>query len=261
METAAGEVVPLGGRAETGDDFLSHVWAAVSRSALRMIFEEAEVAGFEPDGRLAAVWLWTLGARVLAPNGGGEEEDDEDEALDDEEPSARPRPAGLVLPYDTARKLAQPLGADLAVIGRRPGAAFQVKGETARMLPVLERRRFLLGGAPRGQPRGVPLGDGMPRTAPRRRAVQQSLFGGEEEPDGLGSVQPAATTLDRVHQAMLLFAEERGEALRRLLVDDGVGGDRRFWTLANALSALYPGTSPEKRWVDGLLARRRMLSL
>jgi putative DNA methylase len=249
VETAAGEVVPLGGRAETGDDFLSHVWAAVARSALRMIFEEADVTGFEPDGRLAAVWLWTLGARATAPNGSNGDEDDMAEAPEEGEEGspARARPAGFVLPYDTARKLAQPLGADLAVLARRPGAPFQVKKEMARMLSVQERRRFLLGSAP--------------RTAPRARPVQQSLFGGEEEPDGLRPVEPGATTLDRVHQAMVLFAEERGEALRRLLVEDGVGSDRRFWTLANALSALYPSTSPEKRWVDGVLARRRALSL
>jgi hypothetical protein len=60
---------------------------------------------------------------------------------------------------------------------------------------------------------------------------------------------------------MLLFADERGEALRRLLVEDGVGQDSRFWRLADALSKLYPPASPEKRWVDGVLARKKMLKL
>jgi hypothetical protein len=72
---------------------------------------------------------------------------------------------------------------------------------------------------------------------------------------------PGASTLDRLHQAMLLFAEGRSEALRRFLVDEGVGKDSRFWRLADALSRLYPANAPEKRWVDGLLARKKVLGL
>lgn len=57
---------------------------------------------------------------------------------------------------------------------------------------------------------------------------------------------------------MILFAG-RSEALKRFLVDDEVGKDQRFWTLAQALSALYPSSSEEKRWVDGVLARKKNL--
>ncbi|MGZ3392144.1 MAG: hypothetical protein ACXVCF_21475, partial [Isosphaeraceae bacterium] len=35
----------------------------------------------------------------------------------------------------------------------------------------------------------------------------------------------------------------------------------RFWKLAQALSALYPRGSDEKRWVDGVLARKKGLGL
>ena len=69
------------------------------------------------------------------------------------------------------------------------------------------------------------------------------------------------TTLDRIHQGMILFATGRGEALKRFLVDDGAGRDQRFWGLAQALSALYPSSSSEKRWVDGVLARKKGLGL
>ena len=69
------------------------------------------------------------------------------------------------------------------------------------------------------------------------------------------------TTLDRVHQSMILFAAGRGEAMKRFLVDDGAGKDQRFWKLAQALSALYPSSSDEKHWVDGVLARKRGLGL
>ena len=69
------------------------------------------------------------------------------------------------------------------------------------------------------------------------------------------------TTLDRIHQSMILFATGRGEALKRFLVDDGAGKDQRFWRLAQALSALYPASTNEKRWVDGVLARKKGLGL
>ncbi len=58
---------------------------------------------------------------------------------------------------------------------------------------------------------------------------------------------------------MILFGAARGEALKRFLVADGVGRDDRFWRLAQALSALYPTSTDEKRWVDGVLARKKGL--
>ena len=36
------------------------------------------------------------------------------------------------------------------------------------------------------------------------------------------------TTLDRVHQGMILFAAGRGEALKRFVVEDGVGRGRQI---------------------------------
>jgi len=247
VETAAGNAVPLGGRSESGDDFLSHVWAAVARAALRTIFEEAEATGFEADGRLAAVWLWTLGAGQHAAN--GETTDDEEDDEEDDEVGPKVKVGGFVLPYDTARKLAQPLGADLSELGSRPGAAFEVKGAIARMLSLSERRRYLFDS------------DGATAAPVKTRTPQASLFGEEVEAVKVGNIRPGPTTLDRVHQAMLLFGEDRGDALRRLLVEDGAGEDARFWRLADALSKLYPANGPEKRWVDGVLARKRMLNL
>jgi hypothetical protein len=249
VETASGEPVPLGGHPATGDDYLSHVWAAVSRAALRTIFDEAEATGFEPDGRLAAVWLWTVAAPIAARNGTAKAEAEELEDADEGGASTLSKLTGYVLPYDTARKLAQPLGADLRVLTKDHSGAFEVKGSSARLLPVAERRKYLL------------EGDGdVPLPAPKRRG-QVEMFAESLPPAPLGAVRPAATTLDRVNQAMLLFADERGEALRRLLVDDGVGQDGRFWRLADALSKLYPPSSQEKRWVDGVLARKKMLKL
>ena len=60
------------------------------------------------------------------------------------------------------------------------------------------------------------------------------------------------TTLDRVHAAMLLQAGGRTNALRALLKSEQ---DRSpdFLRLANALSALYPKDSEEKRLLDAML--------
>ena len=57
----------------------------------------------------------------------------------------------------------------------------------------------------------------------------------------------------------------RGKIIRNFGVNgvvdrrEGIGRDQRFWRLAQALSALYPAHSDEKRWVDGVLARKKGL--
>jgi putative DNA methylase len=98
-----------------------------------------------------------------------------------------------------------------------------------------------------------------------RGKLQMEMFSelaaAEEESSWGIAGAPAAgrTTLDRVHQAMILFAAGRSAALQRFLVEQGVGRDQSFWRLAQALSALYPGSTEEKRWVDGVLARKKGL--
>ena len=47
--------------------------------------------------------------------------------------------------------------------------------------------------------------------------------------------------------------------LGTFLLETGSGRDQRFWRLAQALSALYPKSSDEKRWVDGVLGRKKAL--
>ena len=50
VEKASGEPVSL-------KEYLEHVWAAVAKEALAMIFSGADVTGFEADARLSAMWL------------------------------------------------------------------------------------------------------------------------------------------------------------------------------------------------------------
>lgn len=60
---------------------------------------------------------------------------------------------------------------------------------------------------------------------------------------------------------MILFAANRGELLKRFLVDDGIGKDPRFWKLADNLNKLYPSGTDERRWIEGVLARKKGLGL
>lgn len=240
VETAGGQVIPLGdvrnGRGEVVQrGYLSHIWEAVAREALKVIFEEADPTGFEQDARFTAMWLWSVRSRINGPVSRRRQEEE------------TPRVSSHTLPYDDARLIIQGLGTHEEHL-KRPGGVLEVKGGKARLLAVADRRRFLIG-----------KDAAMPRRRRREQGMQLALEGMKQVPEGESAIQVARSALDRVHQAMLLFGEGRSEALRRLLVDDGVGRDERFWRLANALSALYLPSSQEKRWVDGVLARKKGL--
>ena len=60
---------------------------------------------------------------------------------------------------------------------------------------------------------------------------------------------------------MILFAANRGELLKRFLVDDGVGKDSRFWKRADNFNKRYPAGTEERRSVEGVLARKKGLGL
>lgn len=242
VEKASGEVVTL-------KEYLEHVWAAVSKEAITMVFKGADSSGFEEDARLTAMWLWTLSAGA-----NGDEDAATIDAGDDEESSAaKSPPKGYLLEYDAARKIAQGLGAHLESLA----SLIEVKGETARLLPVAERTRRLFGKDEAETPstsrkkKSPQLELGF--VADLKEAEETGTWGAKGAP-ALG-----ATVLDRVHQCMILFAAGRGDALRRFLVDEGVGKDGRFWRLADVLSYLYPKGSDEQRWVHGLLARKKGL--
>jgi putative DNA methylase len=246
VERSSGECVPL-------REYLEQVWSVVSREALSSLFRDADLSGLEPDARLTSMWLWTL-----KPTSPAEEvtesaldlEDREDDSEDDEErPKEKTKP-GFMLEFDAARKIAQGLGARLEELAH----IVEVKGNKARLFAASERATFLF-----GKTEAV---SNEKRVAKKR---QISLFSDLDEAakaqgwGEIGAPQPGSTTLDRVHQSMLLFGSGRGEALKRFLVEEGIGRQAQFWKLAQVLSALYPGGSDEKRWVDGVLARKKGL--
>ena len=266
VETAEGQHVAL-------PEYLEKVWEVVGREALQQVLGTAEAqarngaaGALEEDARLTALFLWTMQstADTVSPgiskdeeenNGDGEEAGGDGEEEEGEAP--RRRPAGYSLPYDVARRFAQPLGIHLDDWESR---TIRIEKGVVRLLPVSERRKQLFGEAGPGA-----VADAMESGA---ASPQLSLF-----PDALPTVRgpsrrrsggalPAsldgfdasrrATTLDRVHAAMLLQGAGRTEALRNLLRSEQERGPD-FERLANALSALYPRGSEDKRLLDGML--------
>jgi hypothetical protein len=235
VEKVSGEVVTLG-------EYLEHVWAAVAREALSSIFEGVETGGLEADARVTAMWLWTI--QGSHPEHTPDVEDADASTEDDEDADADGR---YTLEFDAARKIAQGLGARLDQLE----SLIAVSGATARLLNVIERRVSLFA-----------EGDAVSvasRAAGSRQAV---LFDGaptEHATTAARLPEPGITTLDRLHQAMLLFASGQADTLKRFLVEGAVGQQQHFWRLAQSFSSLYPTGSDERRWVDGVLARKRGL--
>jgi putative DNA methylase len=241
VEKPNGDVVTL-------REYLEKVWAAVSQEALNMVFTGGEAQGLEEDARITAMWLWTLTAGASD----NITSDDEDESDDEETTSSGKLTGGFTLEYDTARKIAQGLGANLEDLK----TLVEVKGDKARLLPVMERTSKLFGSAGMQQ-----------QPIKKKKKVQLSLSFENVEPEEeskfempeLKVEQTGNTVLDRLHQAMLLFSTGRTEALKRFLVEDGAGKDDRFWKLAQSLTSLYPKDTNERRWVEAVQTYKKSL--
>lgn len=269
VETAEGREVKLA-------EYLEKVWEVVGRTALEHVLGTAEararngVAGaLEEDARLTALFLWTLQAtngqdNGKNANGTDEEIEDGNEGVeDDEESPKKKKPGGYSLIYDVARRFAQPLGIHLEEWEDR---IIKTEKGVVRLLPIKERANQLF-----GEKGANAFADEMEDA--RKRNLQLKLFLGSENgavPDikgrarGKGRKKAAdvsdeslrtrmeATTLDRVHAAMLLQAGGRTNALRALLKSEQERSPD-FLRLANALSALYPKASEEKRLLDAMI--------
>lgn len=256
------------------DEYLEKVWEVVGRTALENVLGTAEararngLAGaLEEDARLTALFLWTL----ESTKGTDVEEDEDTEADDeeagpaDEEDEEGPRPVkGYALVHDVVRRFAQPLGIELS---KWEGSIIETKKGVVRLLPVNERAAQLFGaegaqavaarledestrGASSLQGLLFPENEEAPRVRGRTRGRRPRAA--EKDPDEVQAVALEATTLDRVHAAMLLQSAGRANALRALLKAEQERSPD-FLRLANALSALYPKGSEEKRLLDAML--------
>lgn len=263
VETADGREVALA-------EYLVKVWEVVGRSALAQVLGTAEAkarngaaGAVEEDARLTALFLWTLQATDIDE----EAEDDGDEeqvaADDEEEGGSGAKAKGFTLVFDVVRRFAQPLGIELP---KWEGRVIETKKGVVRLLPIAERAEQLFGedGAQavaarleQGTELGVNPLQGMlfpemePTPRVRGRGQRGQRLGLAVSDESLSATREA-TTLDRVHAAMLLQSGGRTNALRALVrAEQDRGTD--FLRLANALSALYPKGSEEKRLLDAML--------
>ena len=244
VETAEGPEVGL-------PKYLEKVWEVVGRAALEQVLGTAEaharngLAGaLEEDARLTALFLWTL-------------QSSETPDSVDEDDVAKAAAKGFSLSFDVVRRFAQPMGIDLDIW---TGRIIDQKKGVVRLLPVAERASDLFGEDGAGaaadwiesdpgtsvQATLFPELDAMPTTRNRRRGRKPFLDSDAE----LQTIN--ATALDRVHAAMLLQASGHANALRTLIDAEQERG-QEFLRLANALSALYPRGSQEKRLLDAML--------
>lgn len=245
VETAEGRKVTL-------SKYLEKVWEVVGRTALQQILGTVETQAssnlseaLEEDARLTALFLWTLQSTETSQ---GNDKENETTTIKSTKI--------FRLPFDVVRRFAQPMGIDLniwtnRIIGQTKGIVY--------LLSITERARDLFGAdgssaiadwIENDPSTGLQIAlfpelDTMPKTKTRRQD-RKALLDGDTE------LQANTTTLDRVHAAMLLQSNGHANALRILIGAEKERGPE-FLQLANALSALYPRNSQEKRLLDAML--------
>jgi hypothetical protein len=265
VETADGRTVELA-------EYLEKVWEVVGRMALEQVLgtEEAKArngapGAVEEDARLTALFLWTLQTTNGEANNSdtGTENDLPAEvpaqAGDKESTAPRRKQKGYSLIFDVVRRFAQPLGIDLH---KWEGRIIETRKGIVRLLSVSERAKQLFGVdrvesnadwisenfTPSTQLTIFPEMSHGQRIQSRNKRRKVLMGSGEVELQA----GMEATTLDRVHAAMLLQAGGQANALRAFIKAEQNRGPY-FLRLANALSALYPKGSEEKRLLDAML--------
>lgn len=272
VETAEGREVGL-------PEYLEKVWEVVGRAALEQVLGTAEakarngLAGaLEEDARLSALFLWALQStddpraegQIYAPReaepGGLVVQDAPTVPVRDDQPDeeiAKATAKGFHLPFDVVRRFSQPLGIDLdrwtdRIIAQEQGVV--------RLLPIAERAKTLFGSDGAGGTvtwiDSTPDMDDQPMLFPEMEAAAETGPMGRSTGDAPAVEaileSPDTTALDRVHAAMLLQAGGHANALRTLILSEQERSPD-FLRLSNALSALYPRGSREKRLVDAML--------
>jgi len=255
--------IPLGGDPQAKEPhkrgFLAYVWEVVGRTALKQVLKTEDLGDYDEDARLTALFLWTLrsngngGTKDGQSNGGKGETGPANS--DSKQQAGKGR---YTLPYDIVRRFSQPLGIRLE---QWEGRLIEINKGVVRLLPVTERAAQLV------EP-GVAHDFTLADLSNRMRPKQLDLF--EERQKARDDEQAGAarrrleketwshlhlntiTTLDHVHKAMLFQKQGQSSALRELLFYEQHYRPN-FLRLANALSALYPKGSEEKRLVDAML--------
>lgn len=243
VETVDGTEIPL-------RDYLRRVWDTVGQAALQRVLGDAgSRSDLEEDARLTALFLWTM--QSSESGSAGAAEDGEDGAGG----SRRTASGSYSLPFDVVRRFAQPMGIDLDIWTDR---IVEMEKGVVRLLPVASRAGDIFGAG--AADASEPWGEGQ--QVSEQMALDMDWHRKSDAADYRRNApvlgpdarirSAKATTLDRVHAAMLLQSGGRSQALRTLLIEETARGPE-FLHLANALSALYPRGSEEKRLLDAML--------
>ena len=227
-------------------EYLERVWETVSQAALRRVLGESGAGGgdLEEDARLTALFLWTMQGSEARTD----REPEEDPAV-----VASAASGPFALPFDVVRRFAQPMGISLGLWTDR---IIEIEKGVVRLLSVARRAQQLLGESEAEGQLGTKEDTREQRLLdmdwPDAPSAGDSRRGAAVFGRHAGIRSADATTLDRVHSAMLLQSSGRSAALRTLLVAEVARGSE-FLRLANALSALYPRGCEEKRLLDAML--------
>ena len=253
VETAEGREVGL-------PEYLERVWEVVGRKALEQVLgttatqaRNGSAGLLEEDARLTALFLWTM--QSTEDKSGGSNRG--------QRRGSSTRAGTHSLPFDVVRRFAQPLGIHLDHWESR---IIKTTKGVVQLTPVRQRGKQLFGDAGAGAVAEeieasaatggqLSLLFDVPAEAPTVRGRARSRRRSDFDVGDLDSTQ-SPTTLDRVHAAMLFQASGRSQALRALLNAEQERGPD-FLRLANALSALYPRGSDEKRLLDAMLVAAR----
>lgn len=265
VETAEGRDISLAA-------YLEKVWEVVGRNALSQVLGTAEAkarngaaGAVEEDARLTALFLWTIQNTDGEATDDSNDEDEDEEPLDDDndnEGSSCSKTKGFTLIFDVVRRFAQPLGIDLP---KWEGRIIETKKGIVRLLPIAARAKQLFGEegaqavAARIEHQAADGNNPLQGVLFPDMEIAQKVYkrgrgtiGNIEISDESLAAAREATTLDRVHAAMLLQAGGRTNALHVLLKSEQDRGPD-FLRLSNAFSALYPKGSEEKRLIDAML--------
>jgi adenine-specific DNA methylase len=249
VEAADGREVKLG-------EYLEKVWEVVGREALRQVLGTDSPNVYGEDARLTALFLWTLnasnGSRQINGDNSLESSNESSFELDD---SQTKNTSNYALPYDIVRRFCLPLGIHL---DNWVGRIVEINKGIVYLTLVKDRAGQLLGKSVSSD-----LKLAKPKTA--RQLSLFDLLNVAEEQNKQDAArhriekvtwsrlhQDSIPTLDHVHSAMLLQLQGRSTALRELLFYEKQYRPE-FLPLANALSALYPAGSEEKRLLDAML--------
>lgn len=218
--------------------------------------------GLEEDARLTALFLWTLqstNGEAASSNGANESEEDETDDEDEGETPPKGKAKGYTLVFDVVRRFAQPLGIDLP---RWEDRIIKTEKGVVRLIPVSERAKQLFGEKgirpvveeiesskiDTGQLLLPGLEEFAASLNPKKARGKRVKFAVDDPSD----IDVSATILDRVHAAMLLQSGGQSNALRKFIKAEIERGPD-FLRLANALTALCPKGSEEKRFLDAML--------